>query len=169
MSAVVSSLSKQQEKKLRSMFCQSRLSLLFKASVHGYHANSFHQKCDRQGPTVIVSYNNSGYVFGAFTSSDYTQTGRDLVDNKAFLFSFNNNTINNDPLRVVSGNPHYTFNDGNTGPNFGSLVFLLNNTATVYSNPGIYKFDPQQMHGNNLQLTELEVYRVEGLIYIFIL
>ncbi|KAA0719444.1 Interferon-induced protein 44 [Triplophysa tibetana] len=161
MSAVVSSLSKQQEMKLRSMFCQSRLSLLFKASVHGYHSASFHQKCDRQGPTVIVAYNNSGYVFGAFTSCDYAQTGRDIVDNKAFLFSFNCNMNNNDPLRVVSGNPLFSFNDGNTSPNFESLVFLHNNIAAVYSNPGIYQFDPQQMHGNNVQLTEFEVYRVE--------
>ncbi|KAI7810304.1 hypothetical protein IRJ41_023974, partial [Triplophysa rosa] len=160
-SAVVSGLSKQQEKKLRSMFCQSKLSLLFKASVHGYSADSFHQKCDRQGPTVVVAYNNSGYVFGAFTSSDYAQTGKDIVDDKAFLFSFNCNVNNNDPLRVVSGNPQCAFNDGNTGPNFGSLAFLHNNTATVNSNPGIYQFDPQQMHGNNLELTELEVYRVE--------
>lgn len=147
------------------MFCQSRLSLLFKASVHGYSADSFHQKCDRQGPTVVVAYNNSGYIFGAYTSSDYAQTGTDIVDNKAFLFSFNDKMLNEDLLRVVSGNPQCAFNDGNTGPNFISLVFLHNNTDTIDSNPGQYQFDPQQMHGNDLQLTELEVYRVEGLYY----
>ncbi|KAF4117442.1 hypothetical protein G5714_001995 [Onychostoma macrolepis] len=34
----------------------------------------------------------------------------------------------------------------------------------LYSNPGTYQFDPQKMHGNDLQLTECEVYRVEGLM-----
>ncbi|KAL0201038.1 hypothetical protein M9458_004225, partial [Cirrhinus mrigala] len=64
-----------------------------------------------------------------------------------------------DPLRVTSGNPQFAFTDA--GPNFGSLLFLHNNKATVFSNPGTYQFDPQKMHGNDLQLTEFEVYRVE--------
>ncbi|XP_065133182.1 interferon-induced protein 44-like isoform X2 [Paramisgurnus dabryanus] len=162
MSAVLSSLTIEQRKKLRSMFHRSKLSLLFKASVHGYHSAYFHQKCDRQGPTVAVAYNNSGYVFGAFTNTDYAQTETNVVDNKAFLFSFNDRMGNADPLRVFSENPQFTFHDGNTGPNFGSLFFIYNNTATVYSNPGQYfQFDPMQMHGNNLNLTEFEVYRVE--------
>nr|XP_055057641.1 interferon-induced protein 44-like [Misgurnus anguillicaudatus]XP_055057642.1 interferon-induced protein 44-like [Misgurnus anguillicaudatus] len=163
MSAVLSSLTIEQRKKLRSMFYPSKLSLLFKASVHGYHYEYFHQKCDRQGPTVAVAYNNSGYVFGAFTNTDYARTGRNVVDNKAFLFSFNDRMGNADPLRVVGRNPQCSFHDGsNTGPNFGSLAFIYNNTATVYSNPGeYYQFDPLQMHGNNLNLTEFEVYRVE--------
>lgn len=136
---------------------------VFKASVHGYNINTFHQKCNTQGPTVIVAYNKSGYVFGAFTNKNYAQTGQNVVDVKAFLFSFNDKEVKEDPLRVFSGNPQYAFTDN--GPNFGSLVFLYNNTATVYSNPGTYKFDPLQMHGNDLQLTECEVYRVEGLYY----
>ncbi|KAK2900764.1 hypothetical protein QQF64_015237 [Cirrhinus molitorella] len=159
MSNVTSSLSKWQKKKLCSLFNHANLSLLFKASVHGYNANAFHQKCNMQGPTVIVAYNKSGYVFGAFTSKDYRQSNQNIVDDKAFLFSFNDKAMKEDPLRVLSGNPQFAFTD--TGPNFGSLVFLYNNTANAYSNPGAYQFDPQQMHGNDLLLTECEVYRVE--------
>ncbi|KAL1280638.1 hypothetical protein QQF64_015238 [Cirrhinus molitorella] len=159
MSTVTSSLNKQQQKKLCSLFNHANLSLLFKASVHGYDSASFHQKCDMQGPTVIVAYNKSGYVFGAFTSKDYAQTGQNIPDAKAFLFSFNDKELKEHSLRVVSGDPQFAFTD--VGPNFGSLVFLHNNTATVHSNPGTYQFDPLQMHGNDLQLTECEVYRVE--------
>uniref|UniRef100_A0A8C2HQB5 TLDc domain-containing protein n=1 Tax=Cyprinus carpio TaxID=7962 RepID=A0A8C2HQB5_CYPCA len=159
MSTVTSSLNKWQNKKLCSLFNHANLSLLFKASVHGYNANAFHQKCNMQGPTVIVAYNKSGYVFGAFTSKDFRQTNQNVVDDKAFLFSFNDKEMKEDPMRVLSGNPQFAFTD--TGPNFGSLVFLYNNSASVYSNPGAYQFDPQQMHGNDLQLTECEVYRVE--------
>jgi len=162
MTSITSSLTKWQRKKLCSLLSHDRLCLLFKASVHGYNINTFHQKCNKQGPTVIVAYNRSGYVFGAFTSKDYGQTGQNFVDDKAFLFSFNDKEVKEDPLHVFSGNPQYAFTDG--GPNFASLVFLYNNTATVYSNPGTYKFDPQKMHGNDLQLTECEVYRVEGII-----
>ncbi|XP_072544585.1 interferon induced protein 44c2 isoform X2 [Salminus brasiliensis] len=162
MSAVTSQLSRQQEKQLCSMLNTSRLSLLFKASVHGYTAAAFHSRCDRQGPTVTVAYNASGFVFGAYISKDYAQTGQNIADEKAFLFSFNEKKKKKDPLRVVSGEAQRSFTDGNTGPNFVSLQFLYNNTATVYSNPGTYHFDPVEMHGDDLQLTECEVYRVEG-------
>ncbi|KAL0201085.1 hypothetical protein M9458_004272, partial [Cirrhinus mrigala] len=159
MSTITSRLTKKQKKKLCSLFSNANLSLLFKASVHGYNTSAFHQKCNNQGPTVIVAYNKSGYVFGAFTSKNYAQTGQNVVDDKAFLFSFNDEEMKEGTLRVLSGDPQYAFTD--TGPNFDSLVFLYNNEATIHSNPGTYQFDPQKMHGNDLQLTELEVFRVE--------
>ncbi|XP_030630439.1 interferon-induced protein 44-like [Chanos chanos] len=161
MSVVTSRLTKEQEKKLCTLLGHAKLSLLFKATVHGYGTDTFHNKCDQQGPTVTVAYNKSGYVFGAYTSKDYAQTGQDMADNQAFLFSFCNSKPKAEPLRVVSNNPQYAFTDGNTGPNYGSLVFLCDNTATVQSNPGTYMFDPVKMHGNDLQLIECEVYRVE--------
>lgn len=159
---ITSRMSQQQEMKLCSLFNHPKLSLLFKASVHGFCTYTFHQKCDRQGPTVTVAYNNSGYVFGGYVSKDYSQSNQYIVDEKAFLFSFNEREVDKDPLRVVSTNAQNSFYDTNTGPNFNSLVFLYNNTATVYSNPGTYDFDPVQMHGNDLQLSECEVYRVEA-------
>ncbi|XP_058249957.1 interferon-induced protein 44-like [Hemibagrus wyckioides] len=162
MSVITSHLSKQQEMKLSSLLGHGKLSLLFKASVHGFNSNSFHQKCDRQGSTVTVAYNNSGYIFGAYTSKDYAQTGQNIADDKAFLFSFNTGDVDKAPLRVVGTEPQQAFTDGNTGPNFVSLLFMYNNTATIYSNPGTYPFDPVEMHGNDLQLIECEVYRVEG-------
>ncbi|XP_053353477.1 interferon-induced protein 44-like [Clarias gariepinus] len=160
MMSVTSCLSKEQELKLCSLLGHVKLSLLFKASVHGFTADAFHRKCDRQGPTVTVAYNYSGYIFGAYTSKDYAQTGQKIADDKAFLFSLNEGEVDKDPLRVVS--TKHAFTDGNTEPNYGSLIFLHNNTATVYSNPGIYNFIPVEMHGNDLQLSECEVYRVEG-------
>ncbi|KAL6489717.1 hypothetical protein MHYP_G00000620 [Metynnis hypsauchen] len=87
MSAVTSRLSRQQEKKLRSMLGCSRLGLLFKASVHGYSGAAFHRKCDRQGPTVTVAYNQAGYVFGAYTSRDYAQTNQMQQPKVAFSAS----------------------------------------------------------------------------------
>ncbi|KAF5886795.1 interferon-induced protein 44-like, partial [Clarias magur] len=163
MSVITSRLSMEQELKLCSLLSQGKLTLLFKASVHGFTADAFHRKCDRQGATVTVAYNNSGYVFGAYTSKDYAQTGQNIIDDKAFMFSFNEHEVDKAPYRLVSTNDQCSFIDGNTGPNYVSLLFLHNNTATVYSNPGTYNFIPVEMHGNDLQLSECEVYRVEGL------
>ncbi|XP_053484657.1 interferon induced protein 44c2 [Ictalurus furcatus] len=162
MSVINSRLSKKQEMKLCALLGHAKLSLLYKASMHGFNSNIFHEKCDRQGPTVTVAYNNSGYIFGAYISKDYAQTGQNIVDDKAFLFSFNEREVDKAPLRVVSTEAQRSYIDGNTGPNFNSLLFIYNNTATVYSNPGTYNFDPAEMHGNDLQLSECEVYRVEG-------
>ncbi|KAL2097906.1 hypothetical protein ACEWY4_007113 [Coilia grayii] len=162
MSVVTSRLTRGQERRICSMFGHARLSLIYKASIHGYNYNSFHYKCNHQGPTLTVAYNNSGFIFGAYISNDYAQTGQNIVDEKAFLFSFDEKEHNPEPYCVTSGTGQYSFTDANTGPNFGSLVFLYDNTASVYSNPGnFFNFDPIKMHGNDLQLIECEVYRVE--------
>ncbi|XP_062384124.1 interferon-induced protein 44-like [Sardina pilchardus] len=161
MSVITSKLTRDQEKKICSMFGHAKLSLIFKASVHGYHSNNFHYKCSQQGPTLTVAYNNSGFIFGAYTSKDYARTGQNIIDEKAFLFSLDGREQNPEPYRVTSTG-QYSFIDGATGPHFGSLVFLFNNVATIQSNPGnVFNFDPLKMHGNDLQLTEFEVYRVE--------
>ncbi|XP_064197456.1 uncharacterized protein LOC135258127 isoform X3 [Anguilla rostrata] len=164
MSSVRSALSREQEKQLGSLLGHARLSLLYKASVHSYTAAAFHGRCDLQGPTVVVAYNGAGFVFGAFTSKDYTQRGQVIADDKAFLFSFREGDGGKSPLRVAPKSEAQAFTDGNTGPNFGSLVFLNGNQAAVASNPGsLYNFEAAEMHGGDLVLTECEVYRVEDL------
>ena len=163
MSAVSSSLSRVQERKLNSLFGQVKLSLLYKASIHGYAAATFHAKCDRQGPTVVVAYNQAGFVYGAYTSKDYAQSGKVVDDDSAFLFSFNCENGGQSPLRYTPKTPEQAFTDGNTGPNFGALLFLNGNTAAVTCSPGnLYNFVAAEMHGNDLVLKECEVYRVEG-------
>ncbi|KAI1891894.1 hypothetical protein AGOR_G00148420 [Albula goreensis] len=159
MSVISSSLSKQQEKQIQGLFGNVNLSLLYKASVHGYSAATFHQKCDSQGPTITVAYNSSGFVFGGYTSKNYAQTGQNVFDDKAFLFSIHDGNV----VRVPAANPQYAFTDGRAGPSFmGDLIFLYQNTTAVYSNPGnYYNFNPDEIHGNDLQLTDCEVYRVE--------
>lgn len=161
MPAVISSLSEDQRKRLLSLLGHVRLHLLYKASVHGFTAAAFHSRCDTQGPTVIVAYNAAGFVFGAYTSKDYTQEGGGVIDGEAFLYSIG--TGANRPLRVagVSGQPAFT--DEATGPNYGALVFLHEDKPQFQSNPGTgFHFQAAEMHGDDLTLTEFEVYRAEG-------
>ncbi|XP_028832806.1 interferon-induced protein 44-like [Denticeps clupeoides] len=162
MSDVRSRLTKKQEGALCSLlFGSARLSLLFKASVHSYKYSAFHQKCDRQGPTLTVAYNKVGFIFGGFISKDFAQTGSNLKDDKAFLYGLDSRGDNLQPQRIHVIDGQCSFCDVSSGPNFGGLVFLDNGTQ-VYSNPGtFYNFDPALIHGNDLNLIELEVYRVE--------
>lgn len=161
MAAMKSALSKDQEKQLLSLFGRVKLHLLHKASIHGFTANVFHRHCDNQGPTVIVAYNAAGFIYGAYTSKDYTQGGEGVNDEKTFLYSIS--AERNKPLRVAAIIGQCAFTDGGTGPNYGALVFLHDDKPEVLSNPGTgFNFQAADMHGNDLTLTEFEVYRVEG-------
>ncbi|XP_056151993.1 interferon-induced protein 44-like [Lampris incognitus] len=162
MSVVTSSLSTDQEEKLLSLFGHVRLHLLYKASIHGYKARGFHDRCNYQGPTVIAAYNKAGFVFGAYTSKDYSAIDCDVTDDKAFLYSITER--GRGALRIASVDGEHGFKDGETGPDFGALYFLDDDKPKVLSSPGIgFMFNPSQMHGDDLDLTEFEVYRVEEL------
>lgn len=161
MSAVTSSLSNDQEKKLLSLFGHVRLHLLYKASVHGFTAYAFHSHCDQQGHTLIAAFNAAGRVYGAYTSRDYAQSEQPVSDSQAFLYSIS--AAQPKPLKVegLAGQPAFT--DVKTGPDYGALVFLVDNKPDVLSKPGTnFNFQDADMHGDDLKLNELEVYRVEG-------
>ncbi|XP_042357045.1 interferon-induced protein 44-like [Plectropomus leopardus] len=162
MPVIKSSLSKNQQRKLLSLLGHVRLHLLYKASVHGFSGAAFHRRCDEQGPTVIVAYNAASFVFGAYTSKDYTQSGDNVYDEGAFLYSIREWI--NWPLKVTSIRGQPAFTDDATGPNYGDLVFLHEDKPQIQSNPGTnFNFMADKMHGEKLALTEFEVYRVEAL------
>ncbi|XP_075873912.1 interferon-induced protein 44-like isoform X3 [Nelusetta ayraudi] len=162
MSQVTSSLSAEQQKKLLCLLGHVRLHLLYKATVHGFTGESFHNYCDYQGPTVIVAYNTAGFVFGAYTSQDHNKEDEKVKDTEAFLYSIPPNQ--DKPLKVAGISGQCAFTNGVAGPNFGALVFLDGDKPKIVSNPGIrFQFEEEAMHGNYLALTELEVYRAEAL------
>lgn len=167
MSAVTSSLSNDQERKLLSLFGHVRIHLLYKASVHGFTAAAFHSHCDQQGQTLIAAFNVSGRVYGAYTSKDYTKSGLPVSDDKAFLYSMTAQQPS--PLKVVGIDGQPAFTDVNTGPDFGALVFLHEDKPAILCNPGTnFNFKAADVHGGDFALTELEVYRVEGWCFLLL-
>uniref|UniRef100_UPI0014486319 uncharacterized protein LOC117250937 n=1 Tax=Epinephelus lanceolatus TaxID=310571 RepID=UPI0014486319 len=130
-------------------------------SIHGFTGAAFHQQCDQRGPTVSVGYNASGYVFGGYTQQPFTQSGQYVHDDQAFLFTFRGERLLKYP---VTGPANAVRMIANSGPYFGEALVLVNGSkAVVYSNPGsYYNFNAAEMHGNDLNLTECEVYEVEG-------
>uniref|UniRef100_A0A9J8BSQ0 TLDc domain-containing protein n=2 Tax=Cyprinus carpio TaxID=7962 RepID=A0A9J8BSQ0_CYPCA len=157
---LTSKLTEKQRKKLCDLLGNLELSLLYKASVHGYQASAFHQRCDRQGPTLLVAYNRSGYIFGGYTSVEYAQSGQPITDNHAFLFSVHNGGA---PvgIRVKSG--HYARYDDAGGPNFGQqLYFCYSNhpLVKIEYNHEAFNFSPFSLYGNDTWLSECEVYKV---------
>ena len=43
-----------------------KLELIYRGSKDGFKVDSFHEKCDGQGKTVVI-INSKGNVFGGFT------------------------------------------------------------------------------------------------------
>lgn len=148
-----------------------KLKLLYKASVHGFTGTAFHLRCDSRSPTVSVGYNESGYVFGGYTTQAFNQSGQYVYDNQAFLFTFSEERLIKYQVKSPANAVRMI---NNSGPYFGeALVLVHQSQAVVYSNPGsnavmcnnpgtYYYFNAAEMHGNDLNLTECEVYQVEG-------
>ncbi|KAM9848782.1 interferon-induced protein 44-like [Aulostomus maculatus] len=152
-------LTRSMQRTICSQMGNVRLQLLYKASVHGFSSAAFHQRCDSHGPTVSVGYNDTGHVFGGYTQKAFCQSGQYVHDDKAFLFTFKGVNILTYP---VTGAANAVRMMGNSGPYFGEALVLVNGgAAVVYSSPGNhYNFAAADMHGNNLNLTECEVYEV---------
>ncbi len=46
--------------------------MLYRASEHGYTAESFHEYCDNKGPTLIVIKSSEGWIFGGYTTKSWS-------------------------------------------------------------------------------------------------
>ncbi|XP_071402727.1 interferon-induced protein 44-like isoform X2 [Centroberyx affinis] len=161
MSTIISRLTKSQQRALCSQLGDVKLQLLYKASIHGFTGAAFHQQCENKGPTVSVGYNPSGYVFGGYTSKPFNESEEHMQDDQAFLFTFSGANL----LKYPVTSSAYAVNMiSDSGPYFGEdLVLVHGSQAEAYSDPGnYYSFTAAEMHGNDLQLTECEVYQVKG-------
>nr|XP_055073515.1 interferon-induced protein 44-like isoform X3 [Misgurnus anguillicaudatus] len=152
-------LPEEKKKQLCALLGDVKLNLLYKASVHGYNSAAFHQRCDHQGPTLLVAYNTSGYIFGGYTSKDYTQSGQWVMDVDAFLFYYQGQN----PVCIKINNGQYARLDDAKGPSFGQQLHICyNNQPTVYNQGGnAFTINTAFMYGNNTNLTECEVYKIE--------
>lgn len=152
--------------------------LLYSADTHGGCSNTvFHQRCDNQGPTVTVLYNQQGSTYGGYTSVSWNSSSIHVLDDKAFLFQLK-----------FSGNSQYTKFDVKTpsnaiychssyGPAFGAAQDLLtfsgaiNKSNNVYSLNGQMNFayfnnqgvQPANINNGHMTVTELEVYKIAGI------
>ena len=153
--------------------------LLYSITKDGCSTTAFHQKCDNQGPTVTVLYNQQGSVYGGYTGVHWDQSGTYGNDSTAFLFQLQYNgsaTVNKFPCKQ-SGEAlcrHSSY-----GPVFGSGHDLYTFTGTVNNSGGYYTLNGSGMSGlgysynsqgitanqiNNgtVNVKELEVYQVKS-------
>jgi hypothetical protein len=153
--------------------------LLFAITRDGCDPVTFHQKCDNQGATVTVLYNQHGSVYGGFTSISWTsKTGVFVKDDKAFLYqlkcsgrdNFNIFRVNSPDGAIVhnnqfgplfgSGYELFTFKGRiNRSENIFPLNGSMNQSGNTYNNQGM---TANQINNGTMEVTELEVYMVTG-------
>ncbi|XP_041064527.1 interferon-induced protein 44-like isoform X4 [Carcharodon carcharias] len=154
-------------KELSQLLGKVNLHLLYKARVHGFRADVFHAKCDKQGPTLTVGYNKAGYVFGGYTSKDFDTSGFDVKDNKAFLFRLSDEKAEGTPKKLaINQGAEAICNHISCGPNFGGILqFLVKGKAVVLQLkfPQSYNLYERDLSGCDIDPVECEVYRVEEL------
>lgn len=71
-------------------YSQKGWQLIYKATIHGFGAAAFHQKCDGKGENVIIVQSKNGNIFGGYSAQSWTSTGQYTFDHRCFLFSLVN-------------------------------------------------------------------------------
>ncbi|WAR31670.1 IF44L-like protein [Mya arenaria] len=155
-----------------------RFTLLYSITRDGCSSDTFHQRCDYQGPTVTVLYNQQGSVYGGYTSASWSSNGTNTRDEKAFLFQLQYSGSNRPKKFPITNTAYSIYCEPSYGPMFGgytaydmnSFSGTINKSGTYYQLNGSCTYGANyamsgvsswnEIHNGNLQVTELEVYSV---------
>ncbi|KAL8538751.1 hypothetical protein ACS0TY_000673 [Phlomoides rotata] len=102
------------------------LKCCYKATMDGFSATEFHNKCDFKGPCVIIGYTNKSLKFGAFNPEGYRSTDDYYDSFDAFLFYWSNDHEGQPTvLPKVGGSGAALFDYARGGPQFGADGLLI--------------------------------------------
>ncbi len=68
-------VSQQYDSKLREWIGDYKWRLIYRASEHGYTAESFHAYCDDKRPTLVVIKSSGRWIFGGYTTRSWNGNG----------------------------------------------------------------------------------------------
>tara|TARA_B110001454_G_C12710780_1_gene430649 strand:+ start:217 stop:963 length:747 start_codon:yes stop_codon:yes gene_type:complete len=60
--------------------------LLFRASEHNFNSNTFHEKCDNKGPTLLIVQNEYDHIYGGYSNISWNKNKQTETDPTAFLW-----------------------------------------------------------------------------------
>ena len=109
-------------------FEDQKWKLTYKASVDGFKAKDFHQKCDGKSNTIIIIKDVNANIFGGFTGASWSEYDGFKEDPYAFIFSFSNNQ-NEKALIRVSEPAEAIYCHKDCGPSFGNDDIKISNMS----------------------------------------
>ncbi len=95
-----------------------KMELIFRGSRDGMNPNSFHSKCDNQGPTICLYQNDKGFIFGGYASISWKSDGKYHVANDCFIFTLTN-VHNTQPTKFPTNGEQGVRHHSSYGPSFG--------------------------------------------------
>lgn len=114
-------LTSDQKCELNRLCCfpsKTKWKLIYRATLDGFSAKSFHSNCDGIPKTLTIIKSSNSYIFGGYTSEAWCQSGEYIYDSDAFIFSLINR--NQQPIKIECSDPEKAITShSNSGPTFG--------------------------------------------------
>ena len=150
------------------------MKLIYRGTRDGSDCNSFHNKCDNQGPTLILCKNEKGNIFGGFASISWTSDNQYHKVDESFLFTLTNIHGTAPSKYLDKKNPQYAVYHGNDrGPSFGGGhdLYICNNFLNNNSSSNInhsyqdvlgkgFSIFSGDINNRIFKLKELEVFKL---------
>jgi len=138
---------------------------IYRASEDGDQAQIFHSLCDNNTNIIVLIKTKDKKIFGGFTSKGFNTSNSNIIDNSAFVFSFENKQIYH-----VKKDKNAISCYGNCGPCFTQILyipdkFLINPSYTFIKNLNYLTTEDYQINDGNKFFVIEEVEVIELLIH----
>ena len=152
-----------------------KMELLYRGTRDGDGSNIFHNKCDNQGPTIVLCKNEKENIFGGYSSISWTSNSSYYAANGSFIFTLSNIHGTAPTKYPNSRNYDYAvYHYSDYGPTFGNGHSLyisnnyLNNKSSYcyleYAYPDVlgkgFSIFTGDINNHNFKLKELEVFKL---------
>ena len=147
------------------------MELLYRGTRDGMSADVFHNKCNNKGPTISLYKNGKGYIFGGYSSIDWTGCNENRKAPGSFIFTLTN-IYDLAPTKFPNLGSYIDIYDySSSGPCFGSgrdiaIDFSFNGTGFPSSfkdvlgkGKSIFQED-KNSNNNKFTLNEIEVFKL---------
>ena len=138
---------------------------IYRASEDGDQAQIFHSLCDNNTNIIVLIKTKDKKIFGGFTSKGFNTSNSNIIDNSAFVFSFENKQIYH-----VKKDKNAISCYENCGPCFTQILyipdkFLINPSNTFIKNLNYLTTEDYQINDGNKFFVIEEVEVIELLIH----
>jgi hypothetical protein len=138
-----------------------KFNLIYLMSRDGFNYITFYNKCNRQGPFVVLIRVQSKKIYGGYNPGGYAGRNGWLSSTESFVFSFENDQdIHNMKIGRVTNSTYSVYDDCNYSNffTFGGILYIIGQNLIVGHNVANYEniFGSKQ----SLIIEEIEVFSV---------
>ncbi|CAB4399506.1 unnamed protein product [Rhizophagus irregularis] len=136
-----------------------KFNLIYSMSRDGSNGRTFYNKCNGQGPFVVLIRVQSNKIYGGYNPIGCTGGNQWLSSTESFIFSFENNQdIYNMKFGRVINSAYSVYDSSNYFFSFGDILYINGRNLNIGYNNGHYEniFGEKKI----LNIEEIEVFSV---------